>query len=1431
MRSNMNNKIDTSADCLFELSWETCNKVGGIHRVLRGKAGRAVERFGAGYFLIGPDLGNNPDFEETDEELWDDIRFDAGARNLSCRCGRWQDAPGGPRTILVSHNGKYDTDRLLFGLWQNYGVDSMAGGPDYIEQVLFATAAAEMVEILYERLLRHHEVFVAHFHDWTTAAGLLYLNRNVPEIATVFTAHATVLGRAIADAGDDLPEDQGAAFTADLASRLNVSARHSIETAAAAQADCLSAVSEVTAEEVTCILGRTPRVILPNGITINDVPECFDEATGNDPRRLTMLDFASKFLHTELPVDRTDIFFTSGRYDFRGKGIDLFLESLKGVGEDLRNDPAGRKVVAFLGILGAHRGISNETSRIIRGEEGVVASGVARICTHQISNPQHDPVWNACNSLNLLNDPGDAVHVICMPVYLDGYDGIVNLTYDDVIGACDLGVFLSRYEPWGYTPLDGAARCLPVVTTDRAGFGAWVRRQEDVPADGVFVLDFQGRSREHCVAALKECFLRVLGWTPEEKRRQRSMARFVAARADWAVLYDRYGEAYSEAVATADKRLHGLDTSGTGREVTYAGTDSLQPRYRNFSVAVPLPEPLGRLREIAYDLTWTWTPEIEELFARLDPRLWVDLGRNPVELLERVREDRLAEMAENETYLRLYRRVLTLLDDIGADNGSFGDDDALITAKTPVAYFSTEYGLHESLPIYSGGLGVLSGDHLKSSANLHFPLVGVGLLYKNGYFSQMLDGEGNQTALYPDNDFSRMPVSICANGGRPDEALKIHVDLPGRKLYAQAWHVTVGTVKLYLLDTAIPENNSQDMAITSRLYGADQRLRIEQEIMLGIGGVRLLEKLGIRPAVFHLNEGHSAFLLLERIRGLMEKKGLTFHEAREVVRASSIFTTHSPVEAANERFEESLMKNYFSEYAEELGISWDTFWQLGRDEPGSGKPFFMPVLAFNLCCASNAVSELHGQVARKMWKKVWSGFDEDEVPVKAVTNGVHMQSWVAPAMKECYERYLGIDWYSGDFETLGWERVDEIPDKVLWQTHVDLKTKMIDYVKGSLTAQSERQGIPRSLVRRKTESLDPGALIIGFARRFATYKRALMLFEDCERLSRLLNDNGRTVQVIFAGKAHPNDEAGKELLKQLFAYTWDERFIDNIFFIENYNLGMARSLVQGVDVWLNNPLRPREASGTSGMKVVVNGGLNLSILDGWWDEAYNGDNGWAFGDGREYSNVDTQNTADSDSFYDVLESSVLPCFFDTNGGGYPEKWLAMMKSSIKSLVPRFNTHRMVKQYYETMYLPAARRAAVLKARGYERARALAGWKQKISSRFSRDHIRWYKVRGFTGDRLDVGGSFQVEAGIDLGRLSEEEVRVELVIMESGERGVLRKSAVLGMSRTGVDADDGTLIYSGEYRAEKSGTFVYGIRIMPTHPDLFSYQEPGLVHWA
>ncbi|MBN2283502.1 MAG: alpha-glucan family phosphorylase [Deltaproteobacteria bacterium] len=1413
---------------VFEASWEVCNKVGGINTVVKTKIRYAVEGFQDRYFLIGPDIGHNPEFQERNEELWDRIRPELERRNLRCRFGRW-DVPGNPRVILVNHNNKYEPDKLLFQLWQDFGVDSMAGGWDYIEPVIFSTAYGEVIEVLYRTVVSEDESAIAQFHEWMSAAGMLYLKKQVPEIATVFTSHATMLGRALSARGIDIYSKFAEIIPQETAAKVHVAAKHSMETVAARESDCFTTVSEITARESSYFLNRRPRVVLPNGINIEDIP---DYSRGGEPVagiRDRLIGFARLFLQDDGLPENTKFLIISGRYEFHNKGIDLFLETMARINEELKEFRSGVRVVVLLCIIGGHFGVSKDVQHVMQGEP-LQLSGIAKICTHQLQEPQRDPIWNKCKELNLLNDAGDPVNVVFMPVYLDGFDGLLNMTYFEVITGCDLCAFPSYYEPWGYTPLEGAAFSVPTVTTDLSGFGMWIIREFGPDEGGVFLLKRNEKTYEDIRKSFVELVRDYLNFSSGQVQEQKMRARYIAERASWENFYPFYLQAYRMALRNAGDRMFSLDTSAYSREVSYAGTDSMHPRFRQFSVSAEIPKKIGMLRDLAYNLLWTWNEEVRDLFLRLDPDLWEQVDHNPVEMLERISQERLREIAEEPEYQEHYKKVVSTVQDLLSEGVSEFEERPALSVERPVAYFSTEYGLHEILPIYSGGLGILSADHLKSASNLNVPMVGIGLLYKNGYFTQQIDREGRQITFYPENDFSRLPVRIVEK--KKGEPLRIAVDLPGRQLFAQVWKVMVGRVPLYLLDTAVPENSSQDREITSRLYGADQRLRIEQEIMLGIGGIRLLEALDIQPALFHLNEGHSAFLLLERIRQYMKVRGLTFYEAREMVKATSLFTTHSPVEAANERFDESLMKHYFSAFVQQLGISWETFWELGREEPGEEKPFMMPVLAFKLCCAANAVSRLHGQVARNMWQNVWSGFDQGEVPIQSITNGIHLQSWIADEMKRLYREQAGIECNGHDIDREPWDRVEQIPDRLFWETHRELKSRMVDYCRDIMTRNFERQGLSPAVIKKKMTAIDADALIIGFGRRFAAYKRAALVFSDPERLSRIINSFDKPVKIIFAGKAHPNDEEGKGILKTVYDMTRDERFLESVFFLENYDIETAKRLLQGVDLWLNVPVRPLEASGTSGMKGIINGVLNFSVLDGWWDEAYDGENGWAIGDGSEYANREMQDLIDSRSLYDVLEYEIIPAYYTRDDDDVPREWVAAMKRSVKSLVPRYNTHRMLREYYERMYLPVARRAQTLSGNNYERVKLLTDWKLKIASRFSTVHVKWLTVRGLRGDSLRVGDRFEIEMGLDMGKLSGDEIRAEIIIERSNGRDRTEQElVVVPMNLTRHDTEKNEALYAGVYEATVPGRFVYGVRVLPDHPQLLLYQELGLVHWA
>lgn len=722
-----------------------------------------------------------------------------------------------------------------------------------------------------------------------------------------------------------------------------------------------------------------------------------------------------------------------------------------------------------------------------------------------------------------------------------------------------------------------------------------------------------------------------------------------------------------------------------------------------------LPEPLARLGSLAYNVRWAWNDDTRELFRRLDPDLWESIGENPVLQLQTINPARLTDAAQDADYLAHLERVLREFDDYMDGWPRSGSTwysrahpgmAAYSGDGSPIAYFSAEFGLTETLPIYAGGLGVLAGDHLKSASDLGVPLVAVGLLYQYGYFRQQIDPDGWQQEQYEPLDEATLPMTLeRTSNGKP---LLVEVPFPDRPVYAQVWRVQVGRVSLYLLDTDIRANESQDdRFITGHLYGGNKDTRIRHEIVLGIGGYRALEALGIQPTVYHMNEGHAAFLSLERIKRLMETRGISFDEAMEVVRESQVFTTHTPVDAGHDYFSLDLMDRYLSGYVNPLGIDPRRFLGLGRRQiDNDGELFCMTVLALHTADRANGVSELHGEVSRRQWQELWPATPEVQVPIEHITNGVHLNTWVAPAMGAVYDTHLtvgphGPAWRTDPADEPLWQGAANIPNRELWSAHEAERAELIEFVRRRVRTQLERHGAPAEEIGASAGLLHPDALTIGFARRFATYKRATLLFSDQERLARILNDPERPVQIVFAGKAHPHDNAGKELIKEIFALSRREPFRGKVVFVEGYDIGVARHLVQGVDVWLNNPYRPLEASGTSGMKAAANGVLNLSTLDGWWNEAWeniksgSAPAGWAIGSAETHADLSVGYHTDSDSLYDLLETEVVPLFYTRDADGLPAGWIERMKNSILTLAPVYNTDRMVREYTDRFYLRAA----------------------------------------------------------------------------------------------------------------------------------------------
>jgi starch phosphorylase len=849
---------------------------------------------------------------------------------------------------------------------------------------------------------------------------------------------------------------------------------------------------------------------------------------------------------------------------------------------------------------------------------------------------------------------------------------------------------------------------------------------------------------------------------------------------------------------------------------------------RTFTVVPSLPPPLDCMRELAYNLRWAWSHDTIELFRRLDSDLWEKTGHNPVLMLGTIDQAQLAAAATDVGFLAHMERVCqTFSAYMSSPSDWFSRTHGHVESPL-VAYFSAEFGVTECLSIFAGGLGALAGDHLKSASDLGVPLVGVGLLYQQGYFGQYLNEAGWQQEVYVANDFHNLPLTLVRG---PDGApLSVDVSYPGRSVTAQLWCAQVGRVSLYLLDTNVPANRPEDRDITYQLYGGDLEMRIKQEMMLGMGGYRAVEALGLEPTVYHINEGHAAFLTLERVRRLMEGRGLSFAEAREAASAGLVFTTHTPVEAGHDYFPPDLMNRYFADYAHGLSLSFHDFLALGRRDPNNhGESFCMTILALRLAPYSNGVSRLHGQVSRQMWQGLWSGVPESEVPITHVTNGVHFRSWISRDMKDLYDRYLGPRWREEPADQSVWQRAERIAAEELWRTHERRRERLVAFARRRLRSQLERRGTSQTAIDAADEALNPEALTIGFSRRFAPYKRATLLLRDPERLASILNDPDRPVQVIFSGKAHPRNDPGKELIRQIVGLARQDRFRRSVVFLEDYDMSVARYLVQGVDVWLNTPLRPREASGTSGMKATANGVLNLSVLDGWWDEAYRPDVGWAIGRGETYDDREYQDQVEAEALYNLLERDVVPLFYERDTGGLPRRWIARMKASIGSLCHYFNTHRMVQEYTERFYLPGAERYQQLTADDAARAQALAAWRTRVEAGWPQVSVEAVETESF--NELQVGDTFHARARVCLGSLTPEDVRVELYLGRVDGTGELVDAQATLMQPSGQSEAGSFLFEADDVICFASGQHGYTVRVLPHHSDLTTPFLPGLIVWA
>jgi len=849
--------------------------------------------------------------------------------------------------------------------------------------------------------------------------------------------------------------------------------------------------------------------------------------------------------------------------------------------------------------------------------------------------------------------------------------------------------------------------------------------------------------------------------------------------------------------------------------------------FNKITVNPQLPTRINKLLEISNNLWWSWNTEFLKIFKEIDIDLWERVDKNPVKFLKLVSQDKLEEAVLNPSILRQYDKIVEDFE------GYINSKNTWFAKKYPnnknnlIAYFSAEYGLDETLPIYSGGLGILSGDHLKSASDLGLPFVAVGLLYKNGYFHQKIDGYGNQQSIYKDIELSNLPINPVKD--KNGEDLKILLKLPGKNLYLKVWNIKVGRITLYLLDSDIPENEDESYrSITLRLYGGDQEMRIKQEIVLGMGGVNLLRTLGFNPSIYHMNEGHSSFLILEVIKNIIKEKKVSFEIARDIASSQTVFTTHTPVPAGNDIFPPWLVEKYLKGYWTKLGIDKETFLKLGtkpNDSIDAG--FNMGILALKIAGKKNGVSKLHGAVSRELFSDVWSNIASNESPITHVTNGIHTCTWLAPNLKELYNKYLIPYWQDSIQIDETWRKIENIPNEKLWEEHMKRKVRLLELVKQNITNNMRNNGRSYEEINEMVSKLNPNALTIGFARRFATYKRATLIFRDIERLTQILNNTEKPVQLIFAGKAHPADKEGQDLIRYIYEISRKPQFKGKIFILENYNIGIARYLISGVDVWLNNPRRPMEASGTSGQKASVNGVINFSVLDGWWAEGYNSKNGWTIGTNEEYDSYEVQDNVDSASIYDTLENKIIPAYYEKNRNEVSDKWVQLMKNSIMSTGGKYSTSRMLCDYTEQLYMPLVE----LNDKYYNDLSNVASyneWKSKMNLNW--DKIKIEQYNNLDNISIDAGNKIDVNCKVTLPDISVDNIVVEVYAGKITTNGIIENITVTPMELIEENAETREYSYTAKLELKTGGDYGYTFRVMPKHEMLLHAENLNLVKW-
>jgi len=1414
----MTNNKTLKPDYLFEVSWEVCNKLGGIYTVVSTKALTLEKEFNDNYFLIGPEVykesKDNPEFTE-DKLLFKALRETAEADGLFFRIGRWN-IQGSPIVILVDFTPFFPIkDKILAQFWEKYQLDSITGQWDYIEPALFGYAAARVIEHFYKFNLSAADHFVAHFHEWMTGSGILYLKEHVPQAATVFTTHATVIGRSIAGNQMPLYRDLNHYDADILANQLGVKAKYSMERLSARECDAFATVSELTVNECKQFLGKDVDVVTPNGFEDTFVPQGADFEVARKEARQKLFEVSEAVVGYGLKPD-TLFLVNSGRYEFRNKGIDLFIDSLW----KLNNDKTlKREVVAFITVPAHHIGPKAEV--LARMKDKTFSSpNTLPFLTHDLFDADSDPVIQRIRNSGLLNAKNDKVKIIFTPAYLNGNDGIFNIDYYSLLIGFDLSLFPSYYEPWGYTPLESLAFKVPTVTTSLTGFGIWMKEKVGVLGKALYVVDRNEDNSIEVVENMARIIREFSLLSEKDLGTARELAKTLSGEALWKNLITSYYELYSVALK---KSLTRSSLYAGKQSIEYVSAydvvKSQRPVWKKVMVDTNLPVSLADLQLLSRNLWWSWNFDARELFESIDKDLWVAANYNPIALIELLSLEQLQALSEDNHFLHRLSIVTS----------RFKDYMSQATKKPAgkVAYFSMEFGLDDTIKIFSGGLGMLAGDYLKEASDSNKNIIGVGLLYRYGYFNQSISLFGDQISQYLPQKFTHLPIQPVRD--EDGEWVTIDIALPGRTLYAKVWKVEVGRVPLYLLDTDIESNIENDRSITHQLYGGDWENRFKQELLLGVGGIRMLVALGLKPDIYHCNEGHAAFIGLERLRNLVINKKLNFHQAIEVVRASTLFTTHTPVPAGHDSFTEDVLRTYIPHYADRLGISWESFMDLGRVHEGrSDEKFSMSILAAKLSQEVNGVSRIHGRVSQEMFTELYPGYYPEEIHIGYVTNGVHLPTWTAKPWRDLYDRTFDSSFIHDQSNPNKWEKIHNVDDAEIWQIRNGLRKELIDYIKLRVTEDlTHRQENPR-LILEAMDTLDDRTLTIGFARRFATYKRAHLLFSNIERLNEIINNKDCPVQLLYAGKAHPNDKAGQDLIKRILEVSRRPEFLGKIIFIENYDMALAKKLISGVDIWLNTPTRPLEASGTSGEKAVMNGVVNFSVLDGWWAEGYKPNAGWALKEARTYANQMFQDELDAETIYTLLEEEIVPKFYKRDNKNVPTEWVSFIKNTIAGIAPHFTMKRQLDDYYNKYYNRLFERTKLMTANKYQVATEMSVWKRKVIQSFDALEIVSVKVPDSTHRPLQLGDPFIAEIVIDLNELQPEDIGIEVIFGTKINDEVKSISFRQEMSRSATQGSQVT--FRSEIPVNKSGVYDFAFRIFPKNPLLPHRQDLSLIRW-